>query len=217
MPDIIILMGPQGAGKGTQAQMLAEEFSLPIVATGDMLREVAKTETALGHQVKAILESGDLVPDDILAAVINERTSREDCRNGYLLDGFPRTSPQAQLLEKVAERQGHQITVISIDVPRDILFKRLAGRIMCRDNGHVFNTYFKPSATDGFCDIDGSELIKRSDDTEDAIARRLSEYDAKTKPLLNYYADTERLKIVDGTRSPQEVFRDIAQAVGQGV
>ena len=217
MPDIIILMGPQGAGKGTQAKMLAEKFSLPIVATGEMLREVAKTGTPLGHQVKAILEAGDLVPDDILAEVIKTGTSQPDCRNGYLLDGFPRTAPQAELLETIARQQGHRIAVISIEAPRDVIFKRLAGRLTCRENGHIFNIYFKPSTTNGFCDLDGSELLKRSDDTEEAIARRLSEYDQKTKPLLAYYADSGRLKVVDGSRSPQEVFQEIAQAVGQGV
>lgn len=210
-------MGPQGAGKGTQAQILAERLSLPIVATGEMLREVASSSTPLGHQVKRILETGDLVSDDILAEVISTRTGQQDCKNGYLLDGFPRTSPQAQLLEKIAVEQGHQITTISIDVPRDVLFKRLAGRVTCRDNGHIFNIYFKPSTTNGFCDLDGSELVKRSDDTDEAIARRLSEYDAKTRPLLQYYADSGRLHIVDGTRAPQEVFQDIAQIVGEEV
>ena len=217
MAEIIILMGPQGAGKGTQAQMLAEKFSLPIVATGDILREVARSETPLGHQVKVILETGDLVPDEILAEVIKTRTGQTDCQNGYLLDGFPRTAPQAQLLESIAGQQGHQIMTVNIDVPRDTLFKRLAGRVTCRENGHIFNIYFKPSTTNGFCDLDGSELLKRTDDTEEAIARRLSEYDAKTRPLLNYYAETGRLKVVDGARPAQEVFQTIAQAVGQGV
>lgn len=213
MPEIIILMGPQGAGKGTQAQMLAERFALPIVATGEILRAVAKSDTPLGRQVKEIQESGNLVSDDVLAQVINERTSQDDCKNGYLLDGFPRTAPQTQLLEKLAERQGHSITAISIDVPRDLLFKRLAGRLTCSRCGHIFNIYFKPSKEPGKCDICGGDLFKRSDDTEDAIARRLAEYDEKTKPLLNYYDKTNRLQVVDGTGNPQDVFNEIARAV----
>ncbi len=217
MPEIIILMGPQGAGKGTQGQRLAEQFALPIVATGDILREVAKSDSPLGRQVKAFQESGNLVSDDILAQVINERTSKDDCKNGYLLDGFPRTAPQTRLLEKLAEQQGHSITAISIEVPRDLLFKRLAGRLTCSKCGHIFNIYFKPSKVEGKCDICGSDLFKRSDDTEDAIAQRLADYDEKTKPLLSYYDETNRLKRVNGAGAPQDVFAEIAKAVKKEV
>jgi adenylate kinase len=213
MPEIIILMGPQGAGKGTQAQMLAERFALPIVATGEILRAVAKSDTPLGRQVNDFQKTGNLVSDDILAQVINERTSQEDCKNGYLLDGFPRTAPQTQLLEKLAEQQGHSITTISIEVPRDLLFKRLAGRLTCSKCGHIYNIYFKPSREAGKCDICGGALFKRSDDTEEAIARRLAEYDDKTKPLLSYYAETNRLKKVNGAGASQDVFGEIAKAL----
>ncbi|MEW6126520.1 MAG: adenylate kinase [Acidobacteriota bacterium] len=217
MPEIIILMGPQGAGKGTQAQMLAERFALPIVATGDILRAVAKTDTPLGRQVKEMQDAGNLVSDDILAELINERTRQDDCLNGYLLDGFPRTVPQTELLEQLARQQGHSITVISIDVPRDLLFKRLAGRLTCSNPscGRIYNIYFKPPKVAGKCDVCGSDLYKRDDDTEEAIAKRLAEYDKKTKPLLDYFAQTERLKIVDGTLPPTEVFDAIAQAVNK--
>lgn len=215
MAEIIILMGPQGAGKGTQAQKLAERFSLPIVATGDMLREVAKSDTPLGHQVKEFQASGNLVSDDILAAVVRERTSQEDCKRGYILDGFPRTSPQAELLEKIAVEQGHHITVIKIKIPHEFLYKRLAGRRTCSLCGHIYNIYFQPSAQEGICDVCGGELFTRSDDNEEAIRRRLKEYGEKTKPLVKYYAQTGRVKEVSGLGTPEEVFEAMSKIVGQ--
>jgi adenylate kinase len=217
MPEIIILIGPQGAGKGTQAQLLAERLSLPIVATGDMLREIGRSDTSLGRQVKRIQEAGQLVPDDILAEVIKARTDQEDCNNGYLLDGFPRTMPQAEMLEEIARRQGHHIIAISIDVPRDLLFKRLTGRLNCRQGGHIYNIYSKPPKREGICDVDGSELYQRPDDTPEAIAKRLAEYDEKTMPILHYYAKTGRLTEVDGTVAPEEVFGEIVRIVAQAV
>jgi len=213
MPDIIILMGPQGAGKGTQSQMLAEKFSLPIVATGEMLREVAKTESPLGEQIKAFQKSGDLVSDDILAEVIKTRTSEDDCKQGYILDGFPRTTPQMELLEQIAAQQGHAITVIKIKIPHEYLFQRLAGRRTCSKCGHIFNVYFKPSKQEGICDICGGELFTRTDDTDEVIKHRLSEYTEKTKPLVNYYAQTGRVKEVSGLGTPDEVFENIRKIV----
>lgn len=196
--------------------MLAEKFSLPIVATGEILRAVARSDSPLSQQIREIQEAGQLVSDEILAEVITDRTNQEDCRNGCLLDGFPRTMPQAELLEDIAKKQGHQITTISIDVPRDLLFKRLAGRLNC-SAGHLYNLYFKPPKQEGVCDIDGSELYQRSDDKPEAIAKRLAEYDAKTKPILNYYADSGRLREVDGTGTPEEVFQKIARIVAKEV
>ncbi|MEK6304331.1 MAG: adenylate kinase [Acidobacteriota bacterium] len=213
MPSIIVLMGPQGAGKGTQAQMLTEAFGLPIVATGDMLRDIALTETPLGRQVREVQAAGRLVSDDILAEVVNERLSRGDCADGCILDGFPRTLPQAWLLEKIAESQGHKILVVEIDVPRDLLHKRLAGRKTCSVCGAIYHTYFKPSKADGVCDVEGAPLFTRSDDNEESIARRLALYDEKTHPLLNYYAQTERLYKVDGTGTRDEVGGRIAEVL----
>ncbi|MBI3651022.1 MAG: adenylate kinase [Acidobacteria bacterium] len=215
MAEIIILMGPQGAGKGTQAQMLAEKFSLPIVATGEMLREVAKSDSPLGHRVKEFQESGNLVSDDILAEVISHRTSQEDCKRGYVLDGFPRTAPQTELLEQIAAKQGHNITVIKIKIPHEFLYKRLAGRRTCSLCGHIYNIYFKPSKQEGVCDVCGGELFTRSDDKEDAIRRRLSEYTKKTKPLVQYYAQTGRMKEVSGLGTPEEVFAAMCKIVEQ--
>jgi adenylate kinase len=215
MPDIFILMGPQGAGKGTQAQMLAEKFSLPIVATGDMLREVAKTDSPLGRQVKAFQELGDLVSDDILAEVIKTRTNQEDCKQGYILDGFPRTTPQMELLEDIAAHQGHTITVIKIKIPHEFLYKRLAGRRTCSKCGHIYNIYFKPSEQEGICDLCGGELFTRTDDHEEVIRHRLSEYTEKTKPLVNYYAQTGRVKEVSGIGTPEEVFEAMCRIVAR--
>jgi adenylate kinase len=213
MPSIIVLMGPQGAGKGTQAQMLTEAFGLPIVATGDMLRDIALTETPLGRQVREVQASGRLVSDDILAEVVKERLSRRDCADGCILDGFPRTLPQARLLEKIAQSQGHQILVVEIDVPRELLYKRLAGRRTCSVCGSIYHVYFKPSKQDGVCDLDGAPLFTRSDDHEESIARRLALYDEKTHPLLAYYAETNRFHKVDGTGTPEEVAGRVAEVV----
>ena len=213
MPSIIVLMGPQGAGKGTQAQMLTEAFGLPIVATGDMLRDIALTETTLGRQVREVQAAGRLVSDDILAEVVNERLSRGDCAEGCILDGFPRTLPQARLLENIAESQGHKIVVVEIDVPRDLLHKRLTGRRTCSVCGAIYHLHFKPSKKDGVCDIEGAPLFTRSDDNEESIAQRLALYDEKTHPLLDYYARTGRLHKVDGTGTRHEVGERIADVV----
>ena len=213
MASIIVLMGPQGAGKGTQAHMLTERFGLPIVATGDMLREIALTETALGRQVREVQAAGRLVSDDILAEVVSERLSGQDCAEACILDGFPRTLPQARLLEKIAESQGHRILVVEIDVPRELLYKRLTGRRTCSTCGSIYNVYLMPSKVDGVCDLDGSPLFTRSDDHEESIARRLALYDEKTHPLLDYYAQTGRLHKIDGTGSPEDVANRVAQVV----
>ena len=213
MPNIIVLMGPQGAGKGTQAQMLAERFNLPIVATGDMLRDVARTQTDLGHQVRELQAAGQLVPDNILAEVVSNRTNQINCCSGYILDGFPRTLPQAKLLERIAQSQGYNILVIKIDVDRDLLYKRLAGRRTCSSCGAIYHKDFLPSKQEGVCDLDGQALFTRSDDNEESIRQRLALYDEKTRPLLDYYGESGRLVKVDGTGTPEKVFDQISEAV----
>lgn len=213
MSNIIVLMGPQGAGKGTQAQMVAERFGLPIVATGDMLRDVARTETDLGHQVRELQATGQLVPDEILAEVVNNRTSQIDCCQGYILDGFPRTLPQARLLERIAQSQGYNILVIKIDVDRELLYRRLTGRRTCTKCGAIYHTEFLPSKQEGVCDLDGQALFTRSDDNEEAIQQRLALYDEKTRPLLDYYGGSGRLIKVDGTGTPEEVFDRISEVI----
>jgi adenylate kinase len=213
MPNIFVLMGPQGAGKGTQSQMLAERYNMPIVATGDMLREIAQTDTPLGHQVRAVQSAGQLVSDDILAEVVKARLCKQDCSAGCILDGFPRTIPQARLLERIAQDRGNRIIVIKIDVPRDLLLKRLAGRRTCSACGSIYHMEFKPPAREGVCDLDGQPLFTRSDDNEEAIQQRLTLYDEMTRPLFDYYGGSNRLYKVDGTGTPEEVFNRIAEIV----
>lgn len=213
MPDIIVLMGPQGAGKGTQAHKLAEQLKLALVATGDMLRDIALSETELGLQVREVQAAGRLVSDDILAEVVKTRLGLADCERGCILDGFPRTLPQGRLLESIAEHLGLGLNVVSIDVPRKLLFKRLAGRRTCSGCGAIYNSDSRPSKKEGVCDLDGQPLFTRSDDNEESIAQRLALYDEKTRPLLDYYAQTGRLHTVDGTGSPGEVFDRIVRIV----
>jgi adenylate kinase len=216
MSSIIVLMGPQGAGKGTQAKMVSERFSLPIVATGDILREIARTDTKLGRHVREVQDAGHLVSDEILAEIVRQRISQDDCRNGWIFDGFPRTLPQAKLLEELALECGLSITLISIDVPRDLIVKRLAGRRNCVAQGHIYNIHFQPSRQEGVCDIDGSALLVRDDDNPDAIAKRLADYDKMTSPLLDYFGQSGRAHKVDGTGTPQEVFERIISVIEEG-
>jgi adenylate kinase len=215
MSNIYVLMGPQGAGKGTQAQLLADRFGLPIVATGDILREIAAAPTALGEHVKAVLASGELVSDDILAEVIKERLCLNDCIGGCILDGFPRTLPQAQLLEKIAQEDGNRIVVIKIDVPRELLLRRLTGRRICKRCNSIYHMEFKPPKHDEVCDLDGEPLSRRADDNVEAIQQRLQLYLEKTKPLLDYYEASSRLYRVDGTGTPENVFGRISEVVAR--
>lgn len=215
MPDITVLMGPQGAGKGTQAHLLADRLKLPLVATGDILREMAHSDEPLGLQVRQVQAVGQLVSDDILAEVVKTRLSRPDCEGGCVLDGFPRTLPQVRLLEDIAKHLNHRITVISIEVPRELLFQRLAGRQTCSVCGAIYNVNSKPSKVEGICDVDGEPLFTRSDDNEEAIAQRLALYDEKTRPLLDYYAESGRLYKIEGTGAPEDVFERIVSVLGR--
>lgn len=206
-------MGPQGAGKGTQAQLLADRFGLPIVATGDMLREIARADTELGQHVKAVLAAGELVGDDILAEIVKGRLGKQDCQQGCILDGFPRTLPQTQLLEKIAQDCGNAIKVIKIDVPKELLLRRLTGRRVCKICNSIYHMEFKPPKVDERCDLEGEPLSTRPDDNIEAIRQRLQLYLDKTKPLLEYYAASNRLYRVDGTGTPDNVFARIAEIV----
>ena len=215
MANIYVLMGPQGAGKGTQAQLLADRLGLPIVATGDILRDIASTPTPLGQHVKEVLATGELVSDDILAEVVKGRICKPDCTGGCILDGFPRTLPQTRLLEKIAQEGGHRIVVIKIDVPKELLLRRLTGRRICKLCNSIYHVEFKPPKVDEVCDLDGEPLYTRPDDNIEAIQQRLQLYVEKTKPLLDYYAETGRLHRVDGTGTPENVFARIAEVVAQ--
>jgi adenylate kinase len=210
----LILVGPPGAGKGTQAARLREDFQLPYVATGDMLRAHVKEETDLGHQAKAFMDAGELVPDDLIVAMARERLEEPDAQEGFLLDGFPRTSGQADALAEMLTGLGRHVSAaLLIDVPDEELIRRLAGRRVCVKAGHNYHVEFDPPKHEGVCDQDGSRLIQRDDDTAEVIERRLAVYHEQTKPLVDYYDRQGLLRRIDGTRSPSEVHDHIRAVI----
>jgi adenylate kinase len=217
MAKIIVLMGAPGAGKGTQARLLQERTGLPQIATGDIFRALAQEDSPLAEEVRAVQASGRLISDDLVVRVVRERTGRPDCRNGYILDGFPRTTVQAEMLEKLAEEQGHAITAILVDVPLEILEKRMTGRRTCPVCGEIYNVYFKPPRNDERCDLHPeAKLIHRSDDVPEKVRVRLETYEQQTRPLIDYYEVAGRLHRVDGTRAPEEIYKDIERIVLNG-
>ena len=214
MSKIIILMGPPGTGKGTQARLLHERLGLPQISTGDIFREMKQAETPLGERLRQILASGKLVPDDLTAHVVEERTARPDCRNGYVLDGFPRTPAQADMLETLAVGQGHGLVAVLVDVPFDFLEKRVTGRRNCPVCGEIYNVFLKPPKVDEVCDLHpGVKLNRRADDNVETIKTRLTTYVQETRPLVEYYERTGRLRRVDATRDPEAIYADIEKVV----
>ena len=214
MAKIVVLMGAPGAGKGTQARLLQERTGLPQISTGDIFRELAKADTPLAREVREVQAAGKLVSDDLVIRVVQERTNREDCRRGYVLDGFPRTTAQAAMLEKLAVEQGNKIQAVLVDTPADVLEKRVTGRFSCPVCGEIYNVYFKPPGREGFCDLHPEAgLVHRSDDTADKIRVRLETYEEQTRPLLDYYEQSHRLRRVDGTREVGEIYADVEKIV----
>jgi adenylate kinase len=214
MSKIIVLMGAPGAGKGTQARLLQERLGLPQISTGDMFRALKEERTPLADEVRAIMEAGQLVPDDLTIRVVRERTGREDCKHGYILDGFPRTPAQAAMLEKLAVEQGNGIQAILVDVPLELLEKRMTGRRTCPVCGEIYNIHFKPPRTDNVCDLHpDAELKHRADDNPETVQARLRTYEEQTRPLLDYYQASNLLHRVDGTRDPEEIYKDIERTV----
>jgi adenylate kinase len=206
----LILIGPPGAGKGTQAERLVEDFGLPYYATGDILRDAVKQETELGRKAKEFMNNGDLVPDDLITEVILERIDSDEAADGFLLDGFPRTVPQAEALEKGLAGRGRELTAaLLVDVPDDEVIKRLSGRRICTKNQHVYHVDFNPPKNEGACDMDGSKLIQRDDDRPETVKKRLEVYHEQTEPLIKWYEDRGLLRRFDGTRSPDEVHDHI--------
>ena len=201
----LILLGPPGAGKGTQAERLQEDFPLAYIATGDMLRQAVKDQTDLGKKAKEYMDRGELVPDDVIIAVILDRLGEKDTSDGFLLDGFPRTDAQAEALDAALRKVDRRLTAaLLIDVPADDIVRRLSGRRVC-PNGHTYHVDFNPPKSDEVCDVDGEPLSQREDDREETVRKRLQVYRDQTSPLIDYYDEQDILHRFDGTRSPTEV------------
>jgi len=211
----LILLGPPGAGKGTQAERLREDFSIPHISTGDMLRVQVADETELGNEAKRYMDAGELVPDEVIVGMITDRIGAGDARDGFLLDGFPRNLEQAEALKQALDGLDRQLTAaLLIEVPDDEIVRRLAGRRVCVKNpGHIYHVEFDPPKHEGICDQDGSRLIQREDDHEETIRRRLEVYHSQTEPLIHHYDRTGELRRFDGRRDPDEVHAHIRATV----
>jgi adenylate kinase len=206
----LILMGPPGAGKGTQAERLVADFDLPYYATGDILRQAVREESDLGRQVKDYMDRGDLVPDEVICGVIMERIDSSEADDGFILDGFPRTVGQAEVLEEALDRRGRSLTaVLLIEVSDEEVVRRLSGRRICAKNQHVYHVEFDPPKREGLCDQDGSRLEQRDDDKPETVQNRLSVYREQTTPVVDLYEDRGLLRRFDGSRSPSEVHDHI--------
>lgn len=213
----IILIGAQGSGKGTQAEQLERTLGIPHVASGDLFRKAIDEKTDLGLKAKTYLDRGELVPDDITVAMVLGRLEEPDCSAGVLLDGFPRTVAQAQALDKGLQDAGRQIDlVIYLNVPREELLRRLSGRYICRANQHVYNVNSHPPKVAGICDLDGSELYQRSDDTGEAVQRRLDIFFNETIRLLDYYGGQHKLREVNGNQSIDQVQAALLKTIEEG-
>ena len=202
----LILLGPPGSGKGTQGERLQEDFRLPYYATGDILRAAVRDGTELGNEAKEYMDRGDLVPDEVIVGVIAERVASPEAADGFILDGFPRTIPQAEALEAKMGELGREVTAaVLFDVPDEDVVRRLGGRRTCVKNGHVFHVEFDPPRNEGVCDVCGARLEVRDDDKPEVIRRRLEQYHEKTEPLIAYYEGQGRLRRVDGSLAPDDV------------
>jgi len=215
MPELnLVLLGPPGSGKGTQGERLQEELRLPYYATGDILRAAVRDETELGKLAKEYMNRGDLVPDEVIVSAIGERIDSVEAADGFILDGFPRTVPQAEALAAKLSELGRGLTAaMLIDVSDEEAMRRLGGRRTCVENGHVFHVDFNPPAKAGVCDVDGSELIVRDDDKPEVIRKRLETYHEKTEPLVAYYDHRSVLRRIDGSAAPDEVAEKIRRTL----
>jgi adenylate kinase len=215
MPELnLVLLGPPGSGKGTQGERLNEDLRLPYYATGDILRGAVRDETELGQSAKSYMDRGDLVPDEVIVGMIAERIDSEEARDGFILDGFPRTTPQAEALDAKLEELGRGVTaVLLIDVSDDQVVRRLGGRRTCEAEGHVYHVEFNPPKVEGVCDVDGSPLLVRDDDKPEVIRKRLATYHEKTEPLVTYYDDRGVLRRVDGERDPDVVTEELRRTL----
>jgi adenylate kinase len=211
VPDLnLVLLGPPGAGKGTQAERLAEDFGLPYIATGNMLRDTIREETELGAKAKEYMDRGDLVPDELIIEMIKERLEQPDAAGGFILDGFPRTETQAEALDQELKDVDRRLSAaLLIDVPEEEVVRRLSGRRVCVKGQHNFHVDFDPPKHPDVCDVDGSRLVVRDDDKPEVVQHRLDQYRQKTEPLIEYYTNRDILRRVDGSRNPDQVHDQI--------
>jgi len=211
----IVLLGAPGAGKGTQAKKLIEKYGMPQISTGDLLRAAVAAGTALGKEAKSYMDKGELVPDSVVLGMVGERLKQDDCKKGYILDGFPRNTAQAEALDKMLAALNMSLTAaLSVDVPFEDLMKRLTGRRTCKACGQMYNVYFKAPAKEGVCDKCSGELFQRDDDKEATIKKRLEVYTAQTEPLIGYYKNKGIVKSVSGTGSIDEIFKKVTEVLG---
>jgi adenylate kinase len=210
----LIFLGAPGAGKGTQAREVAKEFGIPQISTGDILRDAVKKGTSLGLAARVKMEAGQLVPDEVVCGIVEERISEPDCAAGFILDGFPRTLPQAEFVDRMLAAKGRgSPVVINIRVDHEVLMKRLTGRRTCSVCGEIYNVYFGPPRVEGVCDKDGGKLLHRADDKEETIRQRLVAYENQTSPLIDYYRQKNLLQDVDGNRDPEPIAKELCQSL----
>ncbi len=203
-------MGLPGAGKGTQAEQIVEKYNIPHISTGDMFRAAMKNNTELGKKAKSFMDNGDLVPDEVTNGIVRERLAEDDAKNGFLLDGFPRTVEQAKELENILSDLGTELdAVINIDVEKDVLMKRLTGRWICRTCGKTYHEIYNPPKVAGKCDLDGGELYQREDDKKETVENRLNVNMKQTKPLLDFYSEKGKLHSINGEQDIKDVFVDV--------
>jgi adenylate kinase len=211
----LVLMGLPGAGKGTQAEQIVEKYKIPHISTGDMFRSAIKEGTDLGLQAKSFMDKGELVPDEVTIGIVRERLSKADCEAGFLLDGFPRTVPQAEALENILSDLNRKIDfVINIDVEKELLMERLTGRRICKSCGSTYHLVFNPPATEGVCDRCNGELYQRADDNEETVQNRLEVNLKQTKPLLDFYETKGYLRNINGQQDIRKVFADLDELLG---
>ena len=212
----LLIMGRPGAGKGTQAANIKDYYKIPHISTGDMFRAAMKNETKLGLEAKQYMEKGLLVPDEVTIGIVEERLLEDDCKNGFLLDGFPRTIAQAEALDAFLAKNGVKLdAVLDVNVPAEILVRRMVGRRVCKTCGATFHVEFNAPKVEGICDNCGAKLIQRPDDTEETAVNRLAVYDENTAPLLDFYAKKNLLKTVNGDQPLNKVFDDIKEVLGK--
>ena len=211
----IIMLGAPGAGKGTQAKMIAEKYGIPHISTGDIFRANIKNGTQLGREAKQYMDQGLLVPDELTVKILLDRVAQEDCAGGYVLDGFPRTIPQAEVLDEALTAQNEKIDyAIDVDVPDENIVKRMSGRRACLKCGATYHLEHIPPRTEGICDSCGSELVLRDDDKPETVLNRLKVYHDQTQPLIDYYSRKKILRTVDGTMDMQDVFHAVTAILG---